>query len=800
MEDNSSLKQDIKYSTRQSSAVFGLGNAITEEDSNITGSRLPTCEQVLRCLMYHIQEGAVENLTRWQAAKLVLSKITPFYQKGNIPMIAERKACEKIIKLMDENAKIRAIPVARRSSTDSSNKVKAMAAKLKTFPLWPHNADKMIKNKEDLLFLNSMKSDRQASFGAFDKVLAGKDFRRRSRAECEARRRDKMKQELYASTATVTSTDNDIAQLHDTDSSSSDSPCDDDDFAVAASQTSRRTQKVCRGTSGYFPHDILRRPKVVALAARLKMTPAQQAAYTEALIAETGGDPSAVSSSYATADRSRCSIASLVAQTYKQQWVVPELLTLHWDSKLMPSLSNPAVSEERLTVVVGDTRELKLLGVPSYKSGTDRRCGDIIAELTINLLTSWNCADSVVNMTFDTTASNTGSVTAACVTIQQKLGRALLWSACRHHVGEIILTHVFQDLHIETSKSPEITLFARFRKNFDLLPHSSDQLLAKYDSSSLSEEAQSVLVEYRSSVLELTKSELSFRRDNYREFAELCTLFLDGVEGEKTVTLKRPGALHKARWMAKLLYSIKICLLEEYISQLPRGTVTTHQQPGKIRQFVNFATLVYSEWWMTCSSAVDAPWYDLQLVRKLLKYKTVNPNVAESALRAFKQHLWYLTGEMVPLALFSSVVPVSERRALADKLMSTGIQPATPVTRPLQRFGTEFGKPAFPSDITESTTLADLVIPDSWYMMYILQLDTSFLADDVESWPSSAAYLTSAANVLALNVINDCAERGVKLSSDFLTTARSEQHYQNVLQVVEQDRKQQPNVRKRKHH
>ena len=84
--------------------------------------------------------------------------------------------------------------------------------------------------------------------------------------------------------------------------------------------------------------------------------------------------------------------------------------------------------------------------------------------------------------------------------------------------------------------------------------------------------------------------------------------------------------------------------------------------------------------------------------------------------------------------------------------------------------------------------------------MYILQLDTSFLADDVESWPSSAAYLTSAANVLALNVINDCAERGVKLSSDFLTTARSEQHYQNVLQVVEQDRKQQPNIRKQKHH
>ena len=39
------------------------------------------------------------------------------------------------------------------------------------------------------------------------------------------------------------------------------------------------------------------------------------------------------------------------------------------------------------------------------------------------------------------------------------------------------------------------------------------------------------------------------------------------------------------------------------------------------------------------------------------------------------------------------------------------------------------------------------------------------------------------------NVVNDSAERGVKLSSDFLAAAHSEKHYQNVLQVVEQDRK-----------
>ena len=112
----------------------------------------------------------------------------------------------------------------------------------------------------------------------------------------------------------------------------------------------------------------------------------------------------------------------------------------------MPSLSSKSISVKRLTVVVGNTHELKLLGVPAYQPGTDRKAGDIQADLTVDLLTLPKCGSSVVNITFDTTALNTGHGTAACVTIQQRLGRALLWSACRHHIAEAILSHVFDDM------------------------------------------------------------------------------------------------------------------------------------------------------------------------------------------------------------------------------------------------------------------------------------------------------------------------------------------------------------------
>ena len=113
------------------------------------------------------------------------------------------------------------------------------------------------------------------------------------------------------------------------------------------------------------------------------------------------------------------------------------------------NLKNHCVTDERLTVILGDSKKLKLLGVPSYFKATNQSCGEIIAELTMKLMTEWHCSDKIVNMTFDTTSSNTGHLTAACIAIQDKLQRAVLWSGCRHHISEVLLLHVFADLKIE---------------------------------------------------------------------------------------------------------------------------------------------------------------------------------------------------------------------------------------------------------------------------------------------------------------------------------------------------------------
>ena len=89
--------------------------------------------------------------------------------------------------------------------------------------------------------------------------------------------------------------------------------CSDEDDSVPGPSTSapRSHHHIMRtGTDAFIPHDILQRPNHVSLATRMKITPTQQAVFTEALIVEAGGDLSKVSISYATADRSRCQTQS----------------------------------------------------------------------------------------------------------------------------------------------------------------------------------------------------------------------------------------------------------------------------------------------------------------------------------------------------------------------------------------------------------------------------------------------------------------------------------------------------------
>ncbi|ELU15241.1 hypothetical protein CAPTEDRAFT_202292 [Capitella teleta] len=171
----------------------------------IIGSRLPTSMQVLRCLMYHLREepSQAAQPSKWDAAKLVYEQVAQFYNKASIPMVPIRKACEKMINLVEENNKLRAIPKNRRQSASTLKKLEdAKKCCQKTLQLWPKDVEHLL-NSEDCKFLQSIKTDRKATFGAVDDNLDRKNKRKAIRQEMTAKRLKKLEEEKIASSAST---------------------------------------------------------------------------------------------------------------------------------------------------------------------------------------------------------------------------------------------------------------------------------------------------------------------------------------------------------------------------------------------------------------------------------------------------------------------------------------------------------------------------------------------------------------------------------------------------------------------
>src|SRR6218665_3687094 len=114
-----------------------------------------------------------------------------------------------------------------------------------------------------------------------------------------------------------------------------------------------------------------------------------------------------------------------------------------------------------------------------------------------------------------------------------------------------MLSHLFSDLKMEVSKSPNVTLFTRMRTHWNLLPHSSSQAVM-FQPANYTSEAQKLLAAMRDDTISCTQGVVEFVRDDYREFTELSLVFLGHTKSE--VSLRHPGPLHKARLMAKVIY------------------------------------------------------------------------------------------------------------------------------------------------------------------------------------------------------------------------------------------------------
>lgn len=346
---------------------------------------------------------------------------------------------------------------------------------------------------------------------------------------------------------------------------------------------------------------------------------------------------------------------------------------------------------------------------------------------------------------------------------------------------------MWDSLKVEVSSSKDISIFLKFRETFDALnseDKSSFTFAPPTDNPFLAEQRQLIC-----NLLSNFKGENSLIRADYRELLDLVLMYLSSSVPDN-YTMQKPGATHKARWMGKLLYALKIVILEKAIAKISPKPYSRHQIE-KIKRFTNFLVHIYVPWWFTCSTSATAPSNDLLFINHFIMYQEIDKVVGQSALTAFKRHLWYLSSDMVPLVLFDANLQNEQKQNVADAIKQYPLRDTYQT-----RFGNGFGKPKFPS-VDQNTKLELLIDQDSWQFFNLLQIDSAFLNAPVATFDTCESYLNGKKIVDSLKVCNDSAERGVKLASDFLKSAKKEQRYQQVLQVVENDRKSCINQRKK---
>src|SRR6218665_3164420 len=156
--------------------------------------------------------------------------------------------------------------------------------------------------------------------------------------------------------------------------------------------------------------------------------------------------------------------------------------------------------------------------------------------------------------------------------------------------------------------------------------------------------------------------EMTHQREDYRELLELTLMFLGRVP-PRGISFRKPGAIHRARLMSRLIYALKIVLFRD-----ARFKLTKRETQGLV-DFCVFGVVVSIKSWFLCRLPTAAPENDLNLLKLLVQVESPS---AKNALKKLCGQLRYLSEKLVALAFFDRDVDASEKRGMVEGLRRVG--------------------------------------------------------------------------------------------------------------------------------
>ena len=217
---------------------------------------------------------------------------------------------------------------------------------------------------------------------------------------------------------------------------------------------------------------------------------------------------------------------------------------------------------------------------------------------------------------------------------------------------------VFDNFFI--SSGPEIELFKLFKLQWAFIDKSKfEQLDSDQDGAGALNIAEMAwLASRRGEVVDKLSKHLAEikPRDDYREFALLTFRLL----GEVDASIHAPGAYHRARWIAKCIYCLKIFGFRKQF-QLSRRKIDSFRRICLFTSIINVT-------WLNSAETTSSPANNLWMLKLVRQFATVDYKVAIVAEKKMRLHLWYLSEDLVCLSLFSDSINANDRSAIVTAL------------------------------------------------------------------------------------------------------------------------------------
>jgi hypothetical protein len=742
--------------TRSQTEVYLLGCTVTE----LTGSKLPSLRMALGYFLHHHLKL---HETIRQSSTATIEEIAKFWHKVRIP-IRDVQNCHTKLEKAFEEWRLLKKNKGRQSQTQQSKEAEFVSRLDDLFDIAHANALSIISVAEDREFLLAQREKgRRGSMAGTDTKLAAKEKRTVARQEqllARQHRMNDLQRKQNEKAVLLSSSSSSEEEIQET---GQDRYANDEVLVEGCSYRTPAKRK--RGRKRIVT------PQLAATLDRTKISDRKAMFVISETAKSLGHNVEDLALNRDSIRRQRMKHRLQQSETLKADFQGNVPLVVHWDGKLIPDLTTKE-HVDRLPVIVSGKGVSQLLTVAKLASGS----GEAQAEAVHTTLEDWDIKSSVRAMCFDTTSSNTGRIAGACVLLEQKLGKELLSLACRHHIMELIIKAVFQ-VCLGATSSPEVPLFKRFQQYWEFIDRD------RYESGMADDTVSKSVQDIRDSIIVFANRYLaeSQPRDDYREFLELVVIFLGSVPA-RGIRFMAPGSMHHARWLSKVIYSLKIWMFRSQFH------LTKTEEKG-LQDVCVFAARVYLKAWITAPLAASAPYNDFLLLKSLLGYSTINPAISKAASHKFSNHLWYLSPELVGLAFFDRTVTSATKRKMVNA-MKNEINTESAQQDHTKRITVDL--PTFTEKKFE-----DFFSAKSFTLFQLMELLHEFLNVDPDMWEAQEDYQQASETVRSMSVVNDHAERGVTLIQELSgIITKDESQLQFLLQTVEQHRQAYPDSKK----